>query len=270
MKRPRLLAIALSAAAGAVAIGVLAPSVARMLHERDASATPAHVAFARVPDPVAPAFVPPRPRRLAHSQFVSRWAPVLRATVAHAEPSADAPIVAPVDASTPEGTDNSVLVLETAERRAGSVWVRVRLPILPNNRTGWVPRGALGGYKFTSAHLVVDLGRFRATLYRNGRRVFAAPVGVGKPESPTPRGEFYIRDRVSGFGDPFYGPVAFGTSARSAVLTDWPGGGFVGIHGTNEPQILPGAVSHGCIRLRNQDILRLARLMPIGTPVTIR
>jgi lipoprotein-anchoring transpeptidase ErfK/SrfK len=64
--------------------------------------------------------------------------------------------------------------------------------------------------------------------------------------------------------------VAFGTTARSAVLTDWPDGGFVGIHGTSEPQLVPGRVSHGCIRLRNEDILRLVGLMPVGTPVTIR
>ena len=68
---------------------------------------------------------------------------------------------------------------------------------------------------------------------------------------------------------PLYGSVAFGTSARSAVLTDWPGGGFIGIHGTDRPEILPGRVSHGCIRLRNRDIVRLARLMPVGTPVRI-
>jgi lipoprotein-anchoring transpeptidase ErfK/SrfK len=69
---------------------------------------------------------------------------------------------------------------------------------------------------------------------------------------------------------PHYGPLAFGTSARSAVLTDWPAGGFIGIHGTKEPERLPGRVSHGCIRLRNADILRLGRLMPVGTPLTIR
>jgi lipoprotein-anchoring transpeptidase ErfK/SrfK len=68
---------------------------------------------------------------------------------------------------------------------------------------------------------------------------------------------------------PFYGPVAFGTSARSRVLTDWPAGGFIGIHGTDQPEQIPGRISHGCIRMRNTDILRLARLMPIGTPLTI-
>ena len=95
------------------------------------------------------------------------------------------------------------------------------------------------------------------------------PVGVGEPQWPTPTGEFYIRNVLTRFSSPFYGPVAFGTSARSNVLTDWPGGGFIGIHGTNEPEILPGQVSHGCIRMPNHAVLRLARLMPLGTPVTI-
>jgi lipoprotein-anchoring transpeptidase ErfK/SrfK len=95
-------------------------------------------------------------------------------------------------------------------------------------------------------------------------------VGVGTAQAPTPRGSFYIRDQLTDFASPFYGPVAFGTSARSAVLTDWPDGGYIGIHGTNEPQLVPGRVSHGCIRLRNEDITRLARLMPVGTPLLVR
>jgi lipoprotein-anchoring transpeptidase ErfK/SrfK len=117
---------------------------------------------------------------------------------------------------------------------------------------------------------VVDLRRLGATLWRNGRIVFSAPVGIGQPQSPTPRGEFYVRDELTDYASPFYGPVAFGTSARSAVLTEWPDGGFVGIHGTDEPGLIPGRVSHGCIRLRNRDILRLAKLMPVGTPLTIQ
>jgi lipoprotein-anchoring transpeptidase ErfK/SrfK len=53
------------------------------------------------------------------------------------------------------------------------------------------------------------------------------------------------------------------------VLTDWPGGGFVGVHGTNEPNLIPGRISHGCIRLRNDAIVRLSHLMKVGTPLTI-
>ncbi|HEY7707394.1 MAG TPA: L,D-transpeptidase, partial [Gaiellaceae bacterium] len=99
---------------------------------------------------------------------------------------------------------------------------------------------------------------------------YRSVIGVGEPHWPTPSGRFYVRERLTGFTDPIYGSLAFGTNARSAVLTDWPGGGFIGIHGTNQPGILPGRVSHGCIRIRNWDIERLDRLMRVGTPVTVR
>ena len=121
-----------------------------------------------------------------------------------------------------------------------------------------------------STHLYVDRAHFRATLKKNGKVIFTTRVGVGRSIWPTPRGEFYIRSKLTNFNDPFYGPIAFGTSARSAVLTDWPGGGFVGVHGTNQPEILPGRVSHGCIRLKNAAIVQLARIMPVGTPLTIK
>ena len=148
--------------------------------------------------------------------------------------------------------------------------MHVRLPVLPNGRTVWVPREALGVYGVVHTQLVIDLERLTATLLRDGRPVFRAPVGVGQPQWPTPKGAFYIRNVLTRYRSPFYGPVAFGTSARSSVLTDWPEGGLIGIHGTDAPQLLPGRVSHGCIRFRNEDILKLRKLMPVGTPVTIR
>jgi hypothetical protein len=213
-----------------------------------------------------PAFAPGRPQLLPHD-VSHRWAPVTLAVAALPSPARGAP-VATVSTITPEGTTNLVLVLGSAWRH-GVEWVHVRLPVLPNNTTGWVRRSALGGYQFVSTHLVIDLHRLRATLSRNGRPVFTAPVGVGQPQWPTPRGQFYIRDELTDYASPFYGPLAFGTSARSSVLTEWPDGGFVGIHGTDAPQLIPGRVSHGCIRMRNRDILRLAQLMPVGTPLTI-
>ncbi len=198
-----------------------------------------------------------------------RYAFLMRKTVARRAPSAAAAPVARLKLLTPERTTNLVLVLD-GRRTAGGVWIRVRLPILPNNTTGWVPRRALSDWKIVRTRVVVELRRMELTLYRAGRTVFSAPVAVGKPSSPTPRGEFFVRNQLYGFDDPFYGPIAFGTSARSTVLTEWPGGGFIGIHGTNEPGLIPGRVSHGCIRLRNADIVKLARLMPVGTPLTVR
>jgi hypothetical protein len=170
---------------------------------------------------------------------------------------------------TPEGTSNLVEIVGR-RRSHGRLWLRVRLPVRPNETLGWVARSGLGGYQFVHTHLVIDLEQLSATLYRDGRKVFSAPVGVGKSYWPTPKGDFYVRNKLTRYASPFYGPIAFGTSARSEVLTDWPNGGFVGIHGTSQPELIPGRVSHGCIRLRNPDILRLARLMRVGTPVTIR
>jgi len=237
---------------------------------RNAAATkPLIGEIAKLPPPEHPAFRVGAPKLLSRNETRARFASIVRSVDARADPDITAPRVAPLDLRTPEGTANIVLVV--AERtRPDGLWVRVRLPVLPNGRTGWVRRRDLGGFEFVHTHLFVDRARFVATLLYDGRKIFSARVAVGKPDSPTPTGQFYVRDRVSGFGDPFYGPVAFGTSARSAVLTDWPAGGFVGIHGTNEPELIPGAISHGCIRLRNADILRLSRLMPVGTPLTVR
>lgn len=179
------------------------------------------------------------------------------------------PVIASLPTRTPEGTRNVVLVLDRHRDARGKLWVRARVPILGHGGVGWISRSALGGYGSVSTHLVVDVGKLTARLYRNGKRIFEAQVGIGRPENPTPRGEFYIRNKLTRYSNPFYGPVAFGTSARSPTLTDWPAGGFVGIHGTNRPDLLPGQVSHGCIRLRNRDIVALEQLMPVGTPLTI-
>jgi lipoprotein-anchoring transpeptidase ErfK/SrfK len=131
-----------------------------------------------------------------------------------------------------------------------------------------VPRDALGGYESVDTRLLVDTTALTATLLRANRVVFRTAIGVGTAAAPTPTGSFYVRNRLTRYRSAFYGPGAFGTSARSR-LTDWPAGGFVGIHGTSRPDLLPGRVSHGCIRMRNADILVLSRLMPVGTPVEI-
>jgi hypothetical protein len=220
--------------------------------------------------PVEPAFTPPEPAPLRGGGAGSWWAPVRRPVIVRAAPNVRAPDVARLSPVTPEQTTNLVLVLGRAEDDAGRIWIHARLAILPNNTTGWVPRDALGGYTNVRTRLVIDLESLTATLSRKGRPIFHADVGVGTTQWPTPRGEFFIRNRLTAYSSPFYGPLAFGTSARSDRLTDWPAGGFVGIHGTNRPELIPGRVSHGCIRMRNRDILTLGRLMPVGTPVTIR
>jgi lipoprotein-anchoring transpeptidase ErfK/SrfK len=133
-----------------------------------------------------------------------------------------------------------------------------------------VPEEALSQLYVVGKRLVIDRRRLRATLYDRGKRVWSSPVGVGKRSTPTPAGRFWIRERLSNLrGDPLYGPWAFGTAAYSR-LSEWPGGGVVGIHGTNQPWLIPGRPSHGCIRLPNRKITQLRRLLPIGTPLRIK
>jgi lipoprotein-anchoring transpeptidase ErfK/SrfK len=209
----------------------------------------------------------PPPRPLRTGRHVVRWAPVDVATIARAAPRTGAPAIARVARRTPEGTVNVVLVLGRSRVTPAGVWLRTRVP---GGRVGWLPRRALGGYAVVTTRLVVDRRRLTATLLRHGRRVFRAPVAIGRPDSPTPAGRFYIRVALRHYRSPMYGPLAFGTSARAPGATDWPAGGFVGVHGTDRPELIPGRVSHGCIRLRNADVVRLGRLMTVGTPVTVR
>jgi L,D-transpeptidase catalytic domain len=190
---------------------------------------------------------------------------VRRSIEVKSSPAQDAPAVGRLDALTPEGTTNIAVVVTGRGREAGALWVPIRAPGV----AGWVPRRALGGYETVDVRLVVDTAAFTARLLRGHRVLFRAQVGVGTADAPTPTGSFYVRNKLTRYRSPFYGPLAFGTSARSETLTDWPAGGFIGIHGTSQPELLPGRVSHGCIRLRNDDLLQLARLMPVGTPVTI-
>ena len=204
--------------------------------------------------------------RLSDERTVTRWAhPAERAAV-RAVPSLGARHIARLRFFT-EDRRPEVYVVLASRRVGGATWLHVRVPMRPNGRTGWVRASALGPLHVVRTRLVVDRGALRAKLYRRGRVVWTSVIGVGAAGTPTPGGRFYIRERLRGFGG-VYGPWAFGTSAYS-TLSDWPGGGVVGIHGTDRPDLLPGRVSHGCVRVPNARISRLARIMPIGTPVHI-
>jgi L,D-transpeptidase catalytic domain len=231
--------------------------------------TTAHLAVADIPGPVQEGLSIGAPEQLPADQHAARWAALRQPTIARARPSQRAPAVARLSSRTPEGTTNLVLVLGSRRDAGGRPWIRARLPVR-GVLSGWLPRSALGTYGVVHTRLIVDRQRLTLTLTRDGRVVFRAPVGIGRSHTPTPGGLFYVRDRVTRYASAFYGPLAFGTSAQSRTLTDWPGGGFVGIHGTNRPDLVPGRISHGCIRLRNRDIVRLAKLMPVGTPLEIR
>jgi hypothetical protein len=208
--------------------------------------------------------------RLSDERTHTRWAHSrLRAPI-HELPVPSSRRIARVRHRTEDGFREVYLVLRRWTDLDKRTWLKVRIPMRPNGRNGWVRESALGRLHLVRTRLVVDRRRRRATLYRSGRRIWRSRIGIGKASTPTPTGRFWIRERirVPYSGGP-YGPWAFGTSAYSR-LSDWPGGGVIGIHGTDQPQLIPGRPSHGCIRVENSAIRRLARRMPLGTPVRIR
>jgi lipoprotein-anchoring transpeptidase ErfK/SrfK len=208
--------------------------------------------------------------RLSNERTLTRWAhPVQRAPIRWL-PSPRARRIVRTHHRTEDGFPEVYLVLRSWSDGKGHTWRELRIPGRPNGRTGWVRNSALGPLYRVRTRLVVDRRKLRATLYKRGRRRWSAPVGVGKRSTPTPAGHFWIREKFKTHGSGgLYGPVAFGSSDYS-VLSDWPGGGVIGIHGTNEPFLIPGRPSHGCIRVQNRAVRQLWRLMPIGTPLLIR
>ena len=162
----------------------------------------------------------------------------------------------------------TVVLAITRRTLAGRTWYRIRLPGRPNGRTGWVAGDRLQWIRDERrVSLDLDLSKRRLRVLRGVRAVRSFRVAVGKPGAPTPRGRFYLSAAWRP-AEPLYGRWAIETSA-GASITDWPGGGVIGIHGTNQPWLIAQAVSHGCIRMRNADILRLRRWAKPGTRLRI-
>lgn len=207
---------------------------------------------------------------LSNETTFTRSAFVAAATPIYQRPTAASPIVARLHWYTEDGFSENYLLLRAHRNAQGQEWVLVRIPKRPNGTVGWVRRESVGAFHLTHEQLVVDRSRLRIRLYRDGRLLWSAPVAVGKPSTPTPAGHFWIRERFT-IKDPRsgYWPYAFGTSDYS-TLTDWPGGGVVGIHGPYyQPWAIPGRVSHGCIRLRAADDAWLAHHISLGTPLRV-
>lgn len=160
------------------------------------------------------------------------------------------------------------LVFLVKGRRPG--WERVYLPLRPDGSTGWI-RDAQVELVTDPFRVLVSLRRHSITVYNAGNVFYKAPAGVGRSVTSTPTGTYFIVELLQQ-ADPrgVYGPYAFGLSAFSNVLYNFGGGpGEIGLHGTNEPSGLGTNVSHGCIRISNAGIVKLAHVLPLGTPVVI-
>lgn len=147
-------------------------------------------------------------------------------------------------------------------------WLEVQLPIRPNGSTGWIKADEVQ-LNTVSYALEVSIEDRTVTLLQDGNRINTFNAAVGTGDTPTPTGEYYLTELLQPINDG-YGPYAFGVSAFSDVLNSFGGGpGQIGLHGTPDEDTIGEAVSHGCIRLNNEDITHLAQILPLGTPITI-
>ncbi|HEY9861542.1 MAG TPA: L,D-transpeptidase [Candidatus Obscuribacterales bacterium] len=125
-------------------------------------------------------------------------------------------------------------------------------------------------------HLVVDLSDRTVSIYRSQKLQVSYPVAIGQAGWETPTGTFEVTQMQP--NPVWQHPI---TDQLITAGPDSPLGlrwiGFwsdghnqIGFHGTNQEELIGQAVSHGCVRMRNQDIVALYQQVAEGTPVIVQ
>lgn len=192
-----------------------------------------------------------------------------------AAPRPDGRLLTLIDAERPITRERTVLPVLARATDNGGLWLRVRLPGRALNharppQVGWIS-AANTLLSSTPWHIVVDVQARRVRVYRDGRQLRSYAAIVGKPSTPTPKGEYFVEENVRLAADLTGAPFALAISARSNVLQEFAGGpGQIALHGLgNIGGRLGSAVSHGCVRLADGDVTWLAARIQPGVPVTI-
>jgi lipoprotein-anchoring transpeptidase ErfK/SrfK len=186
---------------------------------------------------------------------------------ARAHPSPRARVIKVMKQFRDDYRPQEVFAVKAQPGTDGRPWYEISVPMRPNGTMGWIPARTVSLDPTVSE---IDVHRNPRTIdiYWHGRHVWHGRVAIGAPGMPTPLGHYYVAARFVPYQDPFLGVFAVETSGYSS-LTEWPGGGWFGIHGTDEPWLLGRAVSHGCVRVANATALQLRRYAPLGTPIVI-
>lgn len=161
-----------------------------------------------------------------------------------------------------------ILALDVETGKQGRpAWYKISVPGRPNGRVGWV-RAAQVTIRRMPWQVVVFRGSKVLQVWKGERKLYQSRVAVGAPGMETPTGLYYVTVRFKPVRQTFLGTFAFETSAYSK-LSEWPGGGVVGLHGTWQPGLLGQEVSHGCVRISNESANFLRDRIPVGTPIRI-
>lgn len=230
--------------------------------------TPSPVVTASPTDGASPSASPGGHPKRACESYTMIGAVDGAAAIALRRPWATAPRIARFPTVNAQGSEQVFPLLERTQTDDGA-WYQALLPIRPNGSTGWIPDRQLT-LRRSDYRVDIDTSRLRLTVFRLCEPIGSYAIGIGTKDTPTPRGVFFLNSLLRPPPGSIYGEFTYGLSAYSQVIRNWKGGGIVGIHGTNDPTSIGKRVSHGCIRMRNADIRKLARTLPLGTLVTIR
>lgn len=166
--------------------------------------------------------------------------------------------------------DKPVPQVFLVEEQRQDGWVHVLLAERPNGSAGWIRQSDVTIIQ-NPYHVEVNLGAHEIKVLQGLTEIYKGEVAIGAPSTPTPAGKSYIRVLLE-TPDPtsVYGPYAYGLSGHSDALTEFNGGdGEIGLHGNNDAAVLGKSVTAGCIRMDNDQISQLAKILPLGTPVEI-
>src|SRR6266480_919379 len=142
--------------------------------------------------------------------------------------------------------------------RISGAWFGVPAPELPDGQLAWIRDDRLAlDVSQTHYWITADVSRQLLDLRYGNRTLDSFPVSVGSPSSPTPLGDYSVTDGLVGRGlGPWYGCCLLALSGHQPNLpAGWIGGNRMAIHGT--PGSIGGAVSHGCLRASDPDMISL-------------
>jgi lipoprotein-anchoring transpeptidase ErfK/SrfK len=219
------------------------------------SSTPTTTTTQKPPIPTASSFP-------AAGLMVSSSVPV------RVKPDPGAQVIRVMHQFRPDYRPQVMFAVRKATGSDGEPWYRISIPMRPNGTYGWIPAKTVD-LKPTHSQIVINLRSRTIDIYRFNKHKWHGEVAIGAPGRETPVGHYFVASRFVPYHDTFLGVFAEETSAYSK-LTEWPGGGVVGIHGTSLPQLLGKAVSHGCVRVSNTTARHLKSLAPLGTPIWIK
>ncbi len=182
----------------------------------------------------------------------------------------DAPGGRPKLSIGPKTEFDSARVVSIVKRRGE--WVAVLVPELENGEIGWIREDKLSNYGTVGWAIHVDLSKRHIVVKKDGKRVRALRVGIGRADHPTPTGRYAVTDklRVNQPGSPYGCCVVALTGHQTKLPPGWPGGDRLAIHATRDLSGLGKPVSLGCMRTHPRDARWMLSQIPLGTPVFVR